>query len=83
MATDLPELIVDDADAWRSWLGHHHADSTGVWLVLAKKGTTEPAQLTYDQAAPRANRAAQATFACLTSRNRYALLYRDRECAAL
>ncbi len=32
------------------WLAAHHDDLTGVWLVLAKKGTTEPTNLTYDQA---------------------------------
>lgn len=50
MATDLPELIVEDADAWRFWLGRHQAESAGVWLVLAKKGTKEPTRLTYDEA---------------------------------
>ena len=50
MGADLPELIVADAAAWRAWLGNHHGDSTGVWLVLAKKGTSGPTQLTYDEA---------------------------------
>lgn len=52
MATraELPELIVRDAAAWRAWLAAHHADSAGVWLVLAKKGAVEPTSLTYDQA---------------------------------
>jgi uncharacterized protein YdeI (YjbR/CyaY-like superfamily) len=45
-----PELVVPDAKAWRRWLGRHHVDSEGVWLVLAKKGTTEPTRLTYDEA---------------------------------
>jgi uncharacterized protein YdeI (YjbR/CyaY-like superfamily) len=44
------ELIVADARAWRAWLASHHATSPGVWLVLAKKGTTEPTSLSYDQA---------------------------------
>jgi len=39
---ELPELIVPDADAWRRWLADSHASPTGVWLVLAKKGTVEP-----------------------------------------
>jgi uncharacterized protein YdeI (YjbR/CyaY-like superfamily) len=43
-------LTVLDAAAWRRWLAGHHADESGVWLVLAKKGTTEPTSLTYDQA---------------------------------
>jgi uncharacterized protein YdeI (YjbR/CyaY-like superfamily) len=46
----LTELAVPDAAAWRRWLGEHHADESGVWLVLAKKGTTEPTSLTYEQA---------------------------------
>jgi uncharacterized protein YdeI (YjbR/CyaY-like superfamily) len=50
VADDLPELIVADGAAWRGWLDEHHADPTGVWLVLAKKGTTDPTSLTYDQA---------------------------------
>jgi uncharacterized protein YdeI (YjbR/CyaY-like superfamily) len=50
MADDLPELIVRDAAAWRTWLAGHHADPVGVWLVLAKKGTEKPTSLTYDQA---------------------------------
>ncbi len=50
MTEQPPQLIVADADAWRNWLASHHQDPTGVWLVLAKKGTTEPTNLTYDQA---------------------------------
>ena len=50
MAGDPPELIVADADAWRAWLGEHHADPVGVLLVLAKKGTTRPTNLSFDQA---------------------------------
>jgi uncharacterized protein YdeI (YjbR/CyaY-like superfamily) len=49
-AAELPELIVRDAAAWRRWLGKHHAEPDGVRLVLAKKGTTEPTSLTYDEA---------------------------------
>jgi uncharacterized protein YdeI (YjbR/CyaY-like superfamily) len=49
MATELAELLVPDAAAWRAWLGEHHADSPGVWLVLTKKGGTTTS-LTYDQA---------------------------------
>jgi uncharacterized protein YdeI (YjbR/CyaY-like superfamily) len=45
-----PELVVRDAAAWRRWLAKHHDDLDGVWLVLAKKGTTKPTSLTYDQA---------------------------------
>ncbi len=50
MAAEQPELVVADAAAWRTWLVANGADPTGVWLVLAKKGTTSPTSLTYDQA---------------------------------
>lgn len=36
--------------AWLSWLGAHQHEPAGVWLVLARKGTTRPTSLTYDQA---------------------------------
>jgi uncharacterized protein YdeI (YjbR/CyaY-like superfamily) len=49
------ELLVADAAAWRDWLGEHHGDRpAGVWLVLAKKGVTEPTSLTYGQALDQA-----------------------------
>ncbi len=44
------ELIVADADAFRDWLRENGKVSDGVWLVLAKKGTTDPTSLTYAQA---------------------------------
>ncbi len=47
---DFPELLVVDAGGWRRWLSGHHADSQGVWLVLAKKGTSDPTTLSYDEA---------------------------------
>jgi uncharacterized protein YdeI (YjbR/CyaY-like superfamily) len=47
---DLPELLVVDASEWRAWLSSHHSTSSGVRLVLAKKGTTLPTSLSYDQA---------------------------------
>src|SRR5256886_6277080 len=50
MAVELPELIVRDAAAWREWLANHHASRTGVWWVLASKGTEKRTSLTYDQA---------------------------------
>ena len=50
MAEEPPEVIVKDAAAWREWLHEHHPQTTGVRLVLAKKGATEPTSLTYDQA---------------------------------
>jgi uncharacterized protein YdeI (YjbR/CyaY-like superfamily) len=43
-------LVVADAAAWRVWLEEHDDEAGGVWLVLAKKGTTEPTSLTYDEA---------------------------------
>jgi uncharacterized protein YdeI (YjbR/CyaY-like superfamily) len=47
---ELPELLVSDNSEWRTWLSRHHSESKGVWLVLAKKGTTEPTTLSYDDA---------------------------------
>jgi hypothetical protein len=52
--TDTPELLVADVAQWREWLADNHAASTGVRLVLAKKGATEPTRLTYDEALPEA-----------------------------
>jgi uncharacterized protein YdeI (YjbR/CyaY-like superfamily) len=54
MSAELPELVVHDAEAWRVWLGAHHGDPSGVWLVLAKKGVTSPTSLTYSQAVDEA-----------------------------
>jgi uncharacterized protein YdeI (YjbR/CyaY-like superfamily) len=45
----LPELLIVDDTAWREWLRVNH-EGGGVWLVLAKKGVTEPTRLTYDEA---------------------------------
>jgi uncharacterized protein YdeI (YjbR/CyaY-like superfamily) len=45
-----PELVVPDAKAWRAWLAKHYADSAGVFLVLSKKGTTKPTNLTHEGA---------------------------------
>jgi len=47
---DDDDLVLPDAAAWRAWLDAHEDDQDGVWLVLAKKGTTDPTTLTYDQA---------------------------------
>ena len=47
MAADPPQLIVRDAAAWRTWLAENVDEQTGVWLVLAKKGTTDPTSLSY------------------------------------
>lgn len=44
-------LVVADSTAWRAWLDRHEdTNDAGIWLVLAKKGTTSPTSLTYDQA---------------------------------
>jgi uncharacterized protein YdeI (YjbR/CyaY-like superfamily) len=50
MVDEQPILTLADAAAWRAWLYTHHAESTGVWLRLAKKGTTAPTSLNYDEA---------------------------------
>jgi uncharacterized protein YdeI (YjbR/CyaY-like superfamily) len=50
VADPLSELLLADAAAWRTWLSEHQGDGVGVELVLAKKGTTEPTSLTYEQA---------------------------------
>lgn len=50
MADELPLLTIADAAGWRAWLDAHYNESSGVWLRLAKKGTTGPTSLTYDEA---------------------------------
>jgi uncharacterized protein YdeI (YjbR/CyaY-like superfamily) len=50
VANALSELLLADVDAWRTWLKDHHGDGVGVEVVLAKKGTTEPTSLTYEEA---------------------------------
>ena len=50
MTNDDSILVVEDAAAFRAWLAENGQQSDGVWLVLAKKGTTEPTSLTYAQA---------------------------------
>jgi uncharacterized protein YdeI (YjbR/CyaY-like superfamily) len=48
---ELPELIVADERAWLQWLQAHGAEQQrGVWLVIAKKGATEPTSLSYAEA---------------------------------
>jgi uncharacterized protein YdeI (YjbR/CyaY-like superfamily) len=49
LAVELPELLVPDVAAWRAWLMDNHASSSGVWLVLGKKGGQVTA-LTYPAA---------------------------------
>lgn len=46
----VPQLVVADAAAWRTWLERNESASAGVWLILAKKGTSDPTSLNYQQA---------------------------------
>ena len=50
MARDLPVLTLPDVGGWSRWLEDHCEESDGVWLVLAKKGTSTPTNLSYDDA---------------------------------
>lgn len=50
MPVDQTRLLVADVAAWREWLDRHEDSSDGVWLVLAKKGVTDPTSLTYAEA---------------------------------
>lgn len=47
---DVPTLIVVDAAAFREWLHANDGSSDGVWLMLAKKNTTDPTSLTHAEA---------------------------------
>lgn len=38
----MEELRLTDRGQWRRWLADHHATSSGVWLVYAKKASGEP-----------------------------------------
>lgn len=43
MATpELPQIPFPDAARWDEWLREHHADSPGVWLQIAKRGSGLP-----------------------------------------
>jgi uncharacterized protein YdeI (YjbR/CyaY-like superfamily) len=46
---DIPVLRMADAAAWAAWLEDHHADSPGVWLVIARKGSAG-VTVSYDEA---------------------------------
>jgi uncharacterized protein YdeI (YjbR/CyaY-like superfamily) len=50
VAAPVVPFLVPDAAAWRAWLDELEDNPDGVWLVLAKKGVTEPTSVTYDQA---------------------------------
>jgi uncharacterized protein YdeI (YjbR/CyaY-like superfamily) len=54
VASDPRELVLLGGAAWRRWLTRHHDDVDSVWLVLAKKDTTEPTRLRYDAALDQA-----------------------------
>lgn len=43
-------VVFPDVQAWRAWLDTNESLHDGLWLVLARKGFTEPTSLTYDQA---------------------------------
>lgn len=45
----LPILSFETQLAWEAWLQHHQADSGGIWLKIAKKGSGI-ATVNYDQA---------------------------------
>ena len=47
---ETPVLTVADARAWSEWLKNQGRQAEGVWLILAKKGTTDPTTLTYEEA---------------------------------
>ncbi|MEJ6489146.1 YdeI/OmpD-associated family protein [Leucobacter sp. USCH14] len=42
--------VFADAAAWRAWLEVHEDAHDGGWVVLAKKGTTSPTSLSYQDA---------------------------------
>jgi uncharacterized protein YdeI (YjbR/CyaY-like superfamily) len=50
---ELPRVRPKSRKAWRDWLEKHHASSTGVWLVYAKKHSRLPS-LTYNEAVEEA-----------------------------
>lgn len=37
-----PVLLFETQDAWEEWLEEHHADATGVWLKIPRKGSGLP-----------------------------------------
>jgi len=39
---DYPDVTPTSRKAWRAWLQKHHAASSGVWLVFAKKHSGRP-----------------------------------------
>ena len=53
MVPELPELLLSDATAWRRWLDKNASTSSGVRLVLHKKGG-DVTGLTYEGAVDEA-----------------------------
>jgi uncharacterized protein YdeI (YjbR/CyaY-like superfamily) len=53
MPRDLPRIQPKSRKAWRAWLQKHHASSSGVWLVYAKKHTGI-SSVTYSEAVEEA-----------------------------
>jgi uncharacterized protein YdeI (YjbR/CyaY-like superfamily) len=53
MARELPTLKPRSRKAWRAWLEKHHASSSGIWVVYAKKHTGI-ASVTYAEAVEEA-----------------------------
>jgi uncharacterized protein YdeI (YjbR/CyaY-like superfamily) len=51
--TDREQVHLETRQAWRAWLGEHHATSAGVWLVSWKASTGRP-RVTYDEAVEEA-----------------------------
>lgn len=49
-SADIVPFVVADAAAWRAWLNENEHSHDGVWLALAKKGTTSPTTLVYAEA---------------------------------
>lgn len=47
---ETPVLTVAGVMEWSAWLTDHESKAEGVWLVLAKKGTSHPTTLTYEEA---------------------------------
>jgi uncharacterized protein YdeI (YjbR/CyaY-like superfamily) len=39
---DLPILGFATTQEWESWLAEHHTEQAGIWLKIAKKGSTTP-----------------------------------------
>jgi len=48
-ADDLPTIAFETQHDWEAWLEEHHADSSGLWLKIAKKETGIPS-VTYAEA---------------------------------